>query len=136
MIGSGALQTVYFHNTVGAWLLGVLIAVLTVTALSVAKGLFLLRSAAFADRHHNGIVELPVLIVRRTWSVFLLALGIDAGLVAVTLPGGIAHGLSAAIGVVMQPAAYKVYGRFSGPLSAHMRYFADAAWAVLSIKEK
>jgi len=43
---------------------------------------------------------------------------------------------AAAIGVVMQPAAYKVYGRFSGPLSAHARYFADAAWAVLAIKEK
>jgi hypothetical protein len=43
---------------------------------------------------------------------------------------------AAAIGVVLQPAAYKVYGRFNGPLSAHVRYFADAAWAVLSIKEK
>src|SRR6478735_7069711 len=29
---------------------------------------------------------------------------------------------AAAIGVVMQPAAYKVYGRFGGPLSAHCRY--------------
>src|SRR5690349_12329929 len=43
---------------------------------------------------------------------------------------------AAAIGVVMQPAAYKVYGRFSGPLSAHVRYFADAAWAVLATREK
>jgi len=43
---------------------------------------------------------------------------------------------AAAIGVVLQPAAYKVYGRLSGPLSAHVRYFADAAWAVLSIREK
>ena len=42
---------------------------------------------------------------------------------------------AAAIGVVMQPAAYKVYGRFSGPLSTHVRYFADAAWAVLSVRE-
>ena len=41
---------------------------------------------------------------------------------------------AAAIGVVMQPATYKVYGRFSGPLSAHVRFFADAAWAVLSEK--
>jgi AcrR family transcriptional regulator len=41
-----------------------------------------------------------------------------------------------AFGVVLQPAAYKVYGRFNGPLSAHMRYFADSAWAVLSLKEK
>src|SRR5436190_4195739 len=43
---------------------------------------------------------------------------------------------AAAIGVVMQPAAYKVYGRFSGPLSAHVRFFADAAWAVLAVREK
>ena len=43
---------------------------------------------------------------------------------------------AAAIGVVMQPATYKVYGRFGGPLSAHVRFFADAAWAVLSVKEK
>jgi AcrR family transcriptional regulator len=41
-----------------------------------------------------------------------------------------------AIGVVLQPAAYKVYGRFNGPMSAHVRYFADAAWAVLSLKER
>ncbi|MCW5734609.1 MAG: TetR/AcrR family transcriptional regulator [Enhydrobacter sp.] len=43
---------------------------------------------------------------------------------------------AAAIGVVMQPATYKVYGRFTGALSAHVRFFADAAWAVLSVKEK
>ena len=40
------------------------------------------------------------------------------------------------IGVVMQPATYKVYGRFTGPLSAHVRFFADAAWGVLSTKER
>jgi AcrR family transcriptional regulator len=39
---------------------------------------------------------------------------------------------AAAIGVVMQPATYKVYGRFTGDLSAHVRFFADAAFAVLS----
>jgi AcrR family transcriptional regulator len=43
---------------------------------------------------------------------------------------------AAAIGVVMQPATYKVYGRFTGPLSAHVRFFTEAAWAVLSAKEK
>ena len=41
-----------------------------------------------------------------------------------------------AIGVVMQAATYKVYGRFTGDLSDHIRFFADAAWAVLSVKEK
>ena len=39
---------------------------------------------------------------------------------------------AAAIGVVMQPATYKVYGRFTGDLSDHVRFFSDAAWAVLS----
>ena len=43
---------------------------------------------------------------------------------------------AAAIGVVMQAATYKVYGRFTGDLSDHVRFFADAAWAVLSVKEK
>ena len=43
---------------------------------------------------------------------------------------------AAAIGVVMQPATYKVYGRFTGELSAHVRFFADAAWAVLAVKER
>src|SRR5262245_56776416 len=38
------------------------------------------------------------------------------------------------IGVVMQAATYKVYGRFEGPLTSHVRFFADAAWAVLSVK--
>lgn len=40
---------------------------------------------------------------------------------------------ASAIGTVMQPATYKVYGRFEGPLTAHIRFFADAAWAVLSV---
>jgi AcrR family transcriptional regulator len=43
---------------------------------------------------------------------------------------------ASAIGVVMQAATYKVYGRFTGDLSDHVRFFADAAWAVLSVKEK
>ena len=43
---------------------------------------------------------------------------------------------ASAIGTVMQPATYKVYGRFDGPLSAHAPYFADAAWAVLSVPER
>ena len=37
---------------------------------------------------------------------------------------------ASAIGTVMQPATYKVYGRFEGPLSAHTAFFSDAAWAV------
>ena len=43
---------------------------------------------------------------------------------------------ASAIGVVLQAATYKVYGRFTGDLSEHVRFFADAAWAVLSVKEK
>lgn len=43
---------------------------------------------------------------------------------------------ASAIGCVMQPATYKVYGRFEGPLTNHATFFADAAWAVLSVPEK
>ena len=43
---------------------------------------------------------------------------------------------ASAIGTVMQPATYKVYGRFEGPLTAHARFIGDAAWAVLSVSEK
>jgi AcrR family transcriptional regulator len=43
---------------------------------------------------------------------------------------------ASAVGVVLQAATYKVYGRFEGPLSAHVRFFADAAWAVLAVREK
>ena len=43
---------------------------------------------------------------------------------------------AAAMGVVLQAAIYKVYGRFTGPLSAHANFFCDAAWAVLSTKER
>ena len=43
---------------------------------------------------------------------------------------------ASAIGVVLQAATYKVYGRFTGDLSDHVRFFADAAWAVLAIKER
>ncbi len=42
---------------------------------------------------------------------------------------------AAAIGTVMQPATYKVYGRFEGPLSDHVTFFAAAAWAVLAVPE-
>ncbi|MBN9514221.1 MAG: TetR/AcrR family transcriptional regulator [Alphaproteobacteria bacterium] len=42
---------------------------------------------------------------------------------------------AAAIGTVMQPATYKLYGRFEGPLIVHASFFAEAAWAVLSVKE-
>ena len=51
--------------------------------------------------------------------------------------GGLAVLLAAAsaIGTVMQPGTYKVYGRFEGPLGAHANFFAEAAWAVLSVKE-
>lgn len=41
---------------------------------------------------------------------------------------------ASAIGTVMQPATYKLYGRFEGPLSAHANFFAEAAWAVLSVQ--
>ena len=43
---------------------------------------------------------------------------------------------ASAIGCVMQPATYKVYGRFEGPLSDHAAFFADAAWAVLAVSER
>lgn len=43
---------------------------------------------------------------------------------------------ASAIGVVLQAATYKVYGRFTGDLSDHVRFFADAAWAVLAVKDK
>ena len=42
---------------------------------------------------------------------------------------------ASAIGVVLQAATYKVYGRFTGTLSAHARFFAEAAWAVLTVKD-
>ena len=43
---------------------------------------------------------------------------------------------ASAIGVVLQAATYKVYGRVTGDLSDHVRFFADAAWAVLSVRDK
>ena len=43
---------------------------------------------------------------------------------------------AAAIGVVLQAATYKIYGRFEGPLAAHTGFFADAAWAVLAVKDQ
>lgn len=43
---------------------------------------------------------------------------------------------ASAIGTVMQPATYKVYGRFEGALSDHAAFFADAAWAVLAVPER
>ena len=49
---------------------------------------------------------------------------------------GVDLAAAAAVGVVLQAATYKVYGRFAGPLSTHARFFADAAWAVLAVKER
>lgn len=41
---------------------------------------------------------------------------------------------AAAVGVVLQAAIYKVYGRFDGPLTPHVPLFVEAAWGVLSAK--
>jgi AcrR family transcriptional regulator len=43
---------------------------------------------------------------------------------------------ASAMGVVLQVATQKVHGRFTGPLSPHVRFLANAAWAVLTTKEK
>ncbi|CAN5920542.1 hypothetical protein BH11PSE3_BH11PSE3_52070 [soil metagenome] len=42
---------------------------------------------------------------------------------------------ASAIGVVLQAATYKVYGRFTGDLSHHVGFFAEAAWAVLAVRD-
>lgn len=39
-----------------------------------------------------------------------------------------------AMGVVLQPAFQKVYGKLSGPLSDHVELFVEAVWAVLHLK--
>ncbi len=41
---------------------------------------------------------------------------------------------ASAIGAVLQAATQKVHGRFTGPLSPHVRFLTDAAWAVLVAK--
>ena len=41
-----------------------------------------------------------------------------------------------ALGVVLQPAFQKVYGRLSGPLSDHIDLFIEAVWAVLHAKPR
>ena len=38
------------------------------------------------------------------------------------------------VGVVLQAATFKVYGRITGPLTDHAPTFVEAAWAVLSAK--
>jgi AcrR family transcriptional regulator len=43
--------------------------------------------------------------------------------------------VASAMGVVVQAATHKVYGGFTGDLSAHVRFFADAAWAVLTVMD-
>lgn len=60
---------------------------------------------------------------------------IDRAMTAGEIPRRDVHlAAASAIGVVLQAATYKVYGRFEGPLSAHAGFFADAAWAVLAVK--
>ena len=124
IIAPDALQTVYFHNTVSAWLLAIVLAALTVAGLCVARGVFLFRGTAFAERHPNGIIELLVLLARRTWSVFLFALGIKAGLLAVTLPGGVARGLSTAMSIVVL-AQLGLWGASSSPSPSTGMWRAD-----------
>ncbi len=43
---------------------------------------------------------------------------------------------ASAMGVVLQAATDKLDGRFTGDLSGHVRFFADAAWSVLATKER
>ena len=45
------------------------------------------------------------------------------------------HALTASVvGVVLQAATFKVYGRINGPLIDQAPLFSDAAWAILSAK--
>ncbi|MFZ5784501.1 MAG: TetR/AcrR family transcriptional regulator [Pseudomonadota bacterium] len=68
----------------------------------------------------------PVDVVRE-----VIAEAMEAG----EIPGrGVDLAAASAIGVVLQAATYKIYGRFTGDLSDHVRFFADAAWAVLSVE--
>ena len=87
----------------------------------------LLNQHSFLIQVPDGVAN-PVTVVREVISHAMKAGEIprrDVDLVA-----------ASAIGVVLQAATYKVYGRFTGDLSEHARFFADAAWAVLSMKER
>jgi AcrR family transcriptional regulator len=44
--------------------------------------------------------------------------------------------LAMTLGIVLQPAIHKVYGRIDGPLSRHVVALSEAVWAVLTAKAK
>jgi len=44
--------------------------------------------------------------------------------------------LAMTLGIVLQPAIHKVYGRIDGPLSRHIAALSEAVWAVLTAKTK
>jgi len=73
--------------------------------------------------------------IRRRWGIWAYA--VAQAMKAGEIPRrNVDLAAASAIGVVLQAATYKVYGRFTGGLSAHHRFFSDAAWAVLAIKER
>ncbi|QQS11253.1 MAG: TetR/AcrR family transcriptional regulator [Rhodospirillales bacterium] len=60
---------------------------------------------------------------------------IAQALVAGEIPKRDINALTASVvGVVLQAATFKVYGRITGQLSDHAPTFVDAAWAVLNAK--
>jgi len=83
------LDTVFYHNTVLTWIIGVGVMVLVVAALRLLKGLLHRRFAAMAKKTVTDLDDLAVDLIRRVKFFFLLAVALYAGSHFLTLPGAL-----------------------------------------------
>lgn len=80
------LGKVYYHNSIGAWLLAAVIAVVVWGALSLTKLLFVKRLSRLAERTKSTLDDLVIELVRDTRGWFLLVISLYVGSLSLSLP--------------------------------------------------
>jgi len=102
------LDTVYYDNTVQAWLIAAAIGVAVTLGLNLFVAILARRLRTISERTSNDIDDIAVSVIDHTKFLFLLFLGVWAGSRALVLPSVIhwAIRLFGVIAVVLQVAAW------------------------------
>jgi small-conductance mechanosensitive channel len=95
------LSTIFYGNTLGIWLLAIVIAAVLYLVLRIVKTIVLKRVARLAEKTHTGLDDLVVDVLGSTKGFFLAFLALYAGSLALTLPAGAARVIAAVAVVVL-----------------------------------
>jgi small-conductance mechanosensitive channel len=102
------LDSIYYDNTVQAWLIAAAIGVAVTLGLNLFVAILARRLRTISERTSNDIDDIAVSVIDRTKFLFLLFLGVWAGSRALVLPSAVhwAIRLFGVIAVVLQVAAW------------------------------